>query len=174
MCGTLAVRGETTVMDNMPTSTRLTIEASPVSGEAAIRSVYMIYSSATQQKGTGFLLANGRIITNWHVTRGSKASTLLAISAFDEHIQISDVIEDPIRDIACLQPAKAQEGGFTVPSPTSTPYHKFCSSVRQFYFSRSYATAGTCPAMSSRSSSSASRALLVFFSVPPAFATASM
>lgn len=107
-------------MSNIPASTRLTIEASPTGGEASIQSVFMIYSSATGQKGTGFLLETGQIVTNYHVVKGSAPNQLVAVSSFDERIAVSNVVTDEMRDLACLIPTKTLDGGFSLPDIETT------------------------------------------------------
>ena len=99
-------------MTAIPTSTKLTMDATSTDGEAAIRSVFMIYSSATGEKGTGFLLRNGLLITNQHVVGGSTAKEVVAISSFNGEIDIKSIQEDPIRDLAYLEPAASLTGGF--------------------------------------------------------------
>lgn len=107
-------------MSNVPTSTKLTIEASSIEGEASIQSVFMIFSSATGQKGTGFLLETGHIITNYHVVKGAAPNQLIAVSSFDERVGISEVVVDELRDLACLKPAKPLDGGFSLPETEMT------------------------------------------------------
>ena len=60
----------------IPVSTQWLLDAVGDTGRSAINSVYMIKCPATSQKGSGFLLNSGQIITNWHVVTGSPVNRI--------------------------------------------------------------------------------------------------
>ncbi|WP_074165413.1 trypsin-like peptidase domain-containing protein [Klebsiella aerogenes] len=101
-------------MNNIPTSTQWTLDATGEVGRSAVNSVYMIKCSATGSKGSGFLIENGLIVTNEHVITGCDANQIFAISAYGQKIPISQKWVDPNRDLALLRPAIKQTGGLSI------------------------------------------------------------
>jgi len=71
----------------------------------------MIVCPATGSKGSGFLLANGLIVTNEHVVRGCSENQIIAVSAYGREIRISQTWIDANRDLAILRPAVTLNGG---------------------------------------------------------------
>lgn len=96
---------------SVPISTQWLLEASDSTNKEIINSVYLIYCEKTQSKGTGFLITNGVIVTNWHVVKECNASEVVAISSTGEKIIFSDSKYDINRDLAILTPkTKINEG----------------------------------------------------------------
>lgn len=104
----------------MPISTRWLLDAVGDIGRSAINSVYMIVCPETGQKGTGFLLRSGYIMTNWHVVEGSTISRLRAISSRGGEVNFNDSIVDQNRDLAALLPSEAIDGGLDVADEEDT------------------------------------------------------
>ena len=76
-----------------------------------VESVYMIITKKTSQKGSGFLLSNGFIITNEHVVRDNTSNEVIAFSSSGEEIHFSEIIADQTRDLAILKPENELKGG---------------------------------------------------------------
>ena len=98
-------------MDSTPISTKWTLDAAGTIGRIAVESVYMIIGNATQEKGTGFLLTNGYIVTNEHVIRGNQSNQIVGITSTGQQISFSNSIVDTQRDLALLKPTKEIDGG---------------------------------------------------------------
>jgi len=98
-------------MENIPTSTKWTLDAAGTIGRIAVESVYMIIAPAEEGKGTGFLLSNGYIVTNEHVIRGNQTSMIKGISTTGNEITFSESIIDSNRDLALLKPSNKLSGG---------------------------------------------------------------
>lgn len=98
-------------MNNIPISTKWTLDATGEIGRNAIKSVYMIVVPNMGSKGTGFLLSNGYLLTNAHVTNGSEAKDVFGLSSFGEQIQFTGTINDNVDDLCLLKPAKELNGG---------------------------------------------------------------
>jgi len=99
---------------NIPISTKWLLDAAGESGRSAIKSVYLIYCSKTNFKGTGFLLLNGPIITNEHVINGCVASDIIAKSSFGNKFYFKKLISDNFKDLAILIPKNKLNGGLTL------------------------------------------------------------
>ena len=99
---------------NVPTSTEWTRQAASTNGKVVIDAVYMVLSTRTRQKGTGFVIKNGAVVTNEHVARGSGAPDIVAISAYNERIDFVEVRTDPLRDLALLVPRRKLDGGLPI------------------------------------------------------------
>jgi|GEM_PF-701009 hypothetical protein len=102
------------VLNNIPTSTQWTLDATGETGRSSINSVYMIICPATGSKGSGFLIDNGLIVTNEHVITGCSTEQIFAISAYGQKIAISQKWIDSDRDLAVLKPAITQAGGLSI------------------------------------------------------------
>lgn len=98
-------------MDSTPISTKWTLDAAGTIGRLAVESVYMIIGNATQEKGTGFLLTNGYIVTNEHVIRGNQSNQIVGTTSTGQQISFSNSIVDTQRDLALLKPTKEIDGG---------------------------------------------------------------
>ena len=98
-------------MDSTPISTKWTLDAAGTIGRIAVESVYMIIGNATQEKGTGFLLTNGYIVTNEHVIRGNQSNQIVGTTSTGQQISFSNSIVDTQRDLALLKPTKEIDGG---------------------------------------------------------------
>src|SRR3989338_10781734 len=90
--------------DSLPISTKWLLEASEEPNRKAINSVYLIYCSKTQSKGTGFAIKSGQIITNWHVVKHCAAAEVIAISSDGKQFKFSQLVMDENRDLAILTP----------------------------------------------------------------------
>ncbi len=100
--------------DSLPVSTRWLLDAVGDSGRLAVQSVYMLTCRKTQMKGTGFLIKQGHVVTNWHVVQGNSIDEIQGISNSGTKIDFSRCAMDPARDLAALTPAKVVEGGLTI------------------------------------------------------------
>lgn len=99
---------------SLPISTRWLLDAVGNIGRSAINSVYMITCPQTRQKGTGFLLASGHVITNWHVVAESPIDSIRAVSSRGVQISFTDLIADQNRDLAALIPNETIKGGLNI------------------------------------------------------------
>jgi hypothetical protein len=63
----------------------------------------MIVCSKTNQKGTGFLLNTGYLVTNEHVVRGSAADELVVVSGTSIRHRVDTLIVDEQRDLAVMR-----------------------------------------------------------------------
>lgn len=97
--------------DNATIATQWLLDAVGDSGKAAVEAVYMIYSPKTKSKGSGFLLANGIIITNEHVVRECQPGEVFARSSRNVQVPIKQLIIDNSRDLAALVPNQSLNGG---------------------------------------------------------------
>lgn len=106
-------------MNEIPVSTKWTLDAAGEAGRIAIDSVFLIHASKTNEKGTGFLLTNGVIITNNHVVKDNPSNEIFAYSSSNQKIEFSNSILDPIRDLAALIPKEKLKGGLVLGSDQS-------------------------------------------------------
>src|SRR4030042_7044740 len=102
--------------ENIPVATKWLLDAAGETGRSAIKSVYFVVCTKTSEKGTGFLLRSGQIITNDHVIKGCEAEDIFAISSFGEKIFFSKSSSDTIRDLAVLFPKNKLDGGLALGS----------------------------------------------------------
>jgi S1-C subfamily serine protease len=100
--------------DNLPISTKWTLDAAVNIGRAAIKSVYMIVCPKTTSKGTGFLLSNGPIITNEHVIKGCNHNDVIGFSSQGDRITFSKMVTDAERDLCMLFPSIQLEDGLSI------------------------------------------------------------
>lgn len=100
----------------VPVATQWVLDAAGQEGRAAVRDVYMIVCPAASQKGTGFLVDSGVVVTNEHVVRGCGASQLIGVSSNGARIAFSALRIDQSRDLAALTPAKPLKGGLRLGS----------------------------------------------------------
>ncbi len=103
----------------LPSSTRWLLDAAGEKQRSAIKSVYMIICEKQNSKGTGFLIANGMIVTDNHVVEGCAATELRALSASGATIRFLRMATDADRDLALLKPAMPITGGLTLASDIS-------------------------------------------------------
>lgn len=89
--------------DSTPVATKWLLDAVGDTGRAAVESVAMIFSPKTSQKGTGFLLDTGFLITNEHVVRGCDAGELVVSSSSSTRHSVSELILDEGRDLAAMR-----------------------------------------------------------------------
>lgn len=90
--------------ESIPISTQWLLEASEGPNRKAINSVYLIYCPKTQNKGTGFAIKSGQIITNWHVIQNCTAAEVIAISSDGKQYKFIQLVTDDNRDLAILTP----------------------------------------------------------------------
>jgi S1-C subfamily serine protease len=100
--------------DNLPISTKWTLDAVGNLGRTAIKSVYMIVCPKTASKGTGFLLSNGPIITNEHVIRGCNYDEVIGFSSLGVRLTFSKLIADAERDLCMLFPSIQPKDGLSI------------------------------------------------------------
>ncbi len=92
--------------NSIPISTRWLLDAVCEIGRSTINSIYLIVCPKTNSKGTGFLIKNGDLITNWHVIKDCNATEVFALSCDGEEISFQNIISDENRDLAVLKPTK--------------------------------------------------------------------
>ena len=63
-------------MNQIPASTRWTLDAAGETGRSAVNSVFMIVCPQAGSKGSGFLINGGLVVTNEHVVRGCGANQI--------------------------------------------------------------------------------------------------
>lgn len=96
---------------SLPVATKWLLDAAGDTGRAAIRSVYLIVCPDPFNKGTGFVLRGGSLITNEHVVRGCPADKLRVVSSDGKEISIERVVVDTRRDLALLSAKPQLPGG---------------------------------------------------------------
>jgi Trypsin-like peptidase domain len=97
--------------DAIPTAVQWTLDAAAPTQRSAIRSVVLLYCPNTQMKGTGFLLNNGLIVTNWHVVQGCTAEEMKANPFGAQEFGFKKMATDKDVDLAILRPSKHLSGG---------------------------------------------------------------
>jgi S1-C subfamily serine protease len=102
--------------ENILITTQWLLDAAGETGRASVKSVYLIVCQKTLQKGTGFLLKSGQVITNEHVISGCQATDIFAVSSFGEKVLFSKLSTDTVRDFAVLFPQKKLDGGLALDS----------------------------------------------------------
>lgn len=80
-------------------------------GWTAIQSVYLIYCPHTRQKGTGFALRGGPLVTAAHVVHGCPLENLVAISSEGRAVSFTRLVVDARRDLALAFPNHTISGG---------------------------------------------------------------
>lgn len=115
---------------SIPISTRWLLDTVGETGRSAINAVYVVYSSKTQSKGTGFLLKPGILVTNWHVVCHCQAREnlelscscapnvvvhdIVAISSANQQQRFRRLVFDQHRDLAVLEPNTQLPGGLAL------------------------------------------------------------
>lgn len=100
--------------NSIPVSTKWLLDAVGDTGRSVIKSVYMLVCPKTQEKGTGFLLRTGLVISNWHVVQECAINELIGVSSDGSQISFSTLVVDENRDLAALTPSRALKGGLAI------------------------------------------------------------
>ena len=100
--------------ESIPIATRWLLDASGEVGRQAVKSVCMIFSRETGQKGTGFLLKSGHVMTAFHVIEHSQLENTFALMSDGEVIGFKHVEYDRLRDLAILRPVRELNGGLEI------------------------------------------------------------
>lgn len=88
--------------NGMPISTQSTLNSSAMLPTQVIMSVVIVFSNATGQKGTGWLVSGQHIVTNEHVVRGgAPANVVVQFSDGTVH-QVTKITSDALTDLAVL------------------------------------------------------------------------
>lgn len=87
---------------NIPISTQWLLESSDSVNKKVIESVFLVYCSKTNSKGTGFVIIGGYIITNWHVIKNCNASDVVVLSSSGEIYKVNNIVFDVNLDLAIL------------------------------------------------------------------------
>jgi len=98
--------------DSMPVATKWLLDTVGDTGRAAVQSVFMIFCPKTSQKGTGFLLDTGFLVTNEHVVRGAQADELVVLSSSSTRHSVTELTLDEGRDLAAMR--LPVDGGLTI------------------------------------------------------------
>jgi hypothetical protein len=106
----LTATGQQEPLDQtIPAATRWTIDAAGPTQRTAIRSVVLL--TCQSEKGTGFLLKNGVVVTNWHVVKECNASQVLGGLSSGAPIRFGKMAQDEDADLALLRPTVPMTGG---------------------------------------------------------------
>lgn len=107
--------------NDLPIASQWIMDAAGEIGRSTIPNIFMIVCKDTGSKGTGFLLDNGYIVTNLHVTTG-KLANIVAISSTGEEVKFTNWYYDnnKILDLILLKPAKTLVGGLSLAPESST------------------------------------------------------
>ncbi|MBI3325312.1 MAG: trypsin-like peptidase domain-containing protein [Nitrospinae bacterium] len=96
---------------DVPIATRGLPEGISDAAWVAIRSVYLLYCPGTRNKGTGFALRGGPLVTAEHVVRGCPLEKLMAVSSEGTAVSLKRLVVDARRDLALAFPVNAITGG---------------------------------------------------------------
>jgi len=77
---------------------------------------YLIYCQKTGNKGSGWLVSSGELLTNEHVVKGEEAGGIVAISSSGAQVRMRKCVVDPQRDLAALVPMEKIGGGLSLNS----------------------------------------------------------
>ncbi len=116
------------IKQSLPLSTQWTLDAVNVVGKTIIPYVFLVLCKDTGSKGTGFLLANGYVITNLHVITG-KLENIVLVSYDGQEIKCQKWYFDINKklDLIILIPQISLSGGLELSSNEitniGTPVH---------------------------------------------------
>jgi len=89
---------------NYPTSTQLTIsKAGEFNNSSEVENVCLVYDSATNSKGSGFVIKSGYVITNFHVIGNSDRMDIHIRFPNGKVTQPLKVFRDSLLDLAAMQ-----------------------------------------------------------------------
>lgn len=111
-------------VEGVPVDTKWTLDAAGIVQRNAIRYVLLLVCPKTAMKGTGFLIAGGKVITAAHVVDGCDAAHMEGTTPFNVPIRFSRLIRDEHRDLAVLVPTVALEGGLEIAPDANVPLGK--------------------------------------------------
>ena len=100
--------------ESLPISTQWLLDSIGETSRSAINAVYLVVCPNTQNKGTGFVLKSGLLVTNWHVVEHCKAEDVVAISSKGKQHFFNRLIVDQHRDLALLEPSTPLHGGLSI------------------------------------------------------------
>ena len=100
--------------NDIPISTKWLLDSVGKRGRSVINSIYLIFCPKTGNKGTGFLIKSGQIITNWHVVENCSASEIFGFSSAGYKIEFQTLKIDKNRDLVMLFPKNALKGGLEI------------------------------------------------------------
>lgn len=100
--------------NSLPISTQWLMDSTDIQGQEALSNVFLVYSGKTSNKGTGFLIESGQIITNWHVIDGCPDEEIIIVSSVGEKFGIRRSISDSRRDLAILIPDAPLVNGLSI------------------------------------------------------------
>lgn len=107
--------------ESLPIATKWLLDSTGDVGRSAISSVYMLTSTATQSKGTAFLLKTGVVVSNWHVIEGATTVDLVGMSSEGTQIRFEEIVVDRNRDLVVLKPQVALKGGLNIRREIDVP-----------------------------------------------------
>lgn len=110
--------------DNLPISTRWTLDAAGPIQRKAITSVFLLHCPKSGMKGTAFLIRGDIMVSAEHVVSGCNADDLQALSARNTIIRFSRLITDRVRDLALLLPTESLGYGLELGPNTNLPLGK--------------------------------------------------
>jgi S1-C subfamily serine protease len=84
----------------------MTTDLAGGSGATAFSSVFRVICPPKRSSGTGFLHKSGKVITVFHVVSGCATQDLILLNTQGQTIKISNVVMDPVVDLAVLTPAQ--------------------------------------------------------------------
>jgi len=103
----------------IPTATQWTLDAAGPTQRTAIRSVVLL--RCQDSKGTGFVLKNGIVVTNWHVVEGCNAEQVTGTDPNGTELKFSKMVTDSRVDLTLLRPARPVSSGGLELGPDQSP-----------------------------------------------------
>jgi hypothetical protein len=93
---------------------KLLLDAAGPAQRRSLKNIYLIGCNKGNviSFGTGFLIAGGVIVTNAHVVDGCAGFLLAGVSTTNQQIKFSNIVKDPVRDLAILVPDPKLDGGY--------------------------------------------------------------
>ncbi len=104
----------------LPVATQWTLDAAGPIQRNAVKSVLMLVCPRSSNKGTGFVLKSGLVVTANHVVAGCGVADIVAFDASGRQIHFQKVAGDQQRDLALLRPASPLGGGLEL-APDNDP-----------------------------------------------------
>ena len=107
-------------MANVPTATSWLLTSVGAAQQPVVRSVFMVVSKKTGQKGSAFSLSTGFLVTNEHVVRGSSAADLTVFASQGQVLTAKSVQDDEDKDLAVIELDTPVKEGFRIQSAASS------------------------------------------------------
>lgn len=96
---------------DVPVATQWVLDAAGPTQRNAVKSVFMLLCPKTNEKGTGFLLKSGLVLTAEHVIKNCSAHEIRGFDAAGQEVTFTKLVGDAKRDLAVLLPTLTLTGG---------------------------------------------------------------